>query len=194
LLFTAGKFLIGFYLGNSSVASAYGAASSLAVLLVWVYYSAQIFLFGAEFTHVYASQRGSLRTRERHKVPRGTAPQMQSDLRAAEQRAGSSDVPLLQLPELVNRLHEQLRNLLKSQVELFKAEAKEGMAASGKRIVLAVFAALLAALGFSILSIGLPLCLNSYIGNTAVSFAAVGAIYLLAGTWAAASFWKKLKH
>jgi membrane protein len=58
-LFEIGKFLIGFYLGNSSITSAYGAASSLAIILVWIYYSAQIFLLGAEFTHVYAKHRGS---------------------------------------------------------------------------------------------------------------------------------------
>jgi membrane protein len=59
LFFEAGKFLIGFYLGHSAIASGYGAAGSFAVLLVWLYYSAQIFLFGAEFTKVYAQQMGS---------------------------------------------------------------------------------------------------------------------------------------
>jgi membrane protein len=59
LLFTIGKMLIGLYLGKSSITSAYGAAGSLVVILVWVYYSAQILLLGAEFTHVYANQRGS---------------------------------------------------------------------------------------------------------------------------------------
>ncbi|MDP9170119.1 MAG: YihY/virulence factor BrkB family protein [Acidobacteriota bacterium] len=59
VFFAVGKFLIGFYLGTAGVGSAYGAAGSLVVLLVWVYYSAQIFLYGAEFTHVYASHRGS---------------------------------------------------------------------------------------------------------------------------------------
>jgi len=54
LLFDIGKFLIGLYLGNTSVASSFGAAGSLAVLLVWVYFSAQIFLLGAEFTRVYS--------------------------------------------------------------------------------------------------------------------------------------------
>jgi membrane protein len=53
-LFTAGKFAIGFYLGRAGVGSAYGAAGSLMVLLVWVYYSSQVFLYGAEFTYVYA--------------------------------------------------------------------------------------------------------------------------------------------
>jgi membrane protein len=54
VLFGLGKFLIGLYLGKASVGSAYGAAGSLVVLLVWVYYSAQIFFFGAEFTEHYA--------------------------------------------------------------------------------------------------------------------------------------------
>ena len=61
LLFTVGKHLIGLYIGKSSVASGYGAAGSLVVLLVWVYYSAQIFLLGAEFTWVYAHRYGSFR-------------------------------------------------------------------------------------------------------------------------------------
>jgi membrane protein len=58
VLFTTGKELLGLYIGKSGVASAYGAAGSLAVLLLWVYYSAQIFLFGAAFTRVYAEHCG----------------------------------------------------------------------------------------------------------------------------------------
>jgi len=61
LLFTIGKSLIGIYIGKSGVASGYGAAGSLVVVLVWVYYSAQIFLFGAEFTWAYAHRFGSRR-------------------------------------------------------------------------------------------------------------------------------------
>jgi membrane protein len=58
-LFAVGKSLIGIYLGRSSFSGAYGAAGSLVVLLLWIYYSAQIFLLGAEFTHVFAYARGS---------------------------------------------------------------------------------------------------------------------------------------
>jgi len=58
VLFTIGQQLIGLYLGQSSMASAYGAAGSMMVLLLWVYYSCQILLFGAEFTRVYAASRG----------------------------------------------------------------------------------------------------------------------------------------
>ena len=59
VLFTIGKFLIGFYIGKTGVASGFGAAGSVAVVFVWVYYSAQIFLLGAEFTWVYAQNFGS---------------------------------------------------------------------------------------------------------------------------------------
>jgi membrane protein len=59
LLFTIGKVLIGMYLVRSTVASAYGAAASLVILLVWIYYSAQILLLGAEVTHIYAIKHGS---------------------------------------------------------------------------------------------------------------------------------------
>jgi membrane protein len=58
-LFSVGKLLIGLYLGRSSLSSAYGAAGSIMVLLLWIYYSAQIFLLGAEFTHVFAYAVGS---------------------------------------------------------------------------------------------------------------------------------------
>ncbi|MEO8122597.1 MAG: YihY/virulence factor BrkB family protein [Burkholderiales bacterium] len=61
ILFTAGKWLIGLYIGRSGVTSVFGAAASLVVLMLWVYFSAQIFLFGAEITSVYAHRHGSLR-------------------------------------------------------------------------------------------------------------------------------------
>ena len=59
LLFTGGKTVIGLYLGQSTVASTYGTAGSLVILLVWIYYAAQILLLGAEVTHVYANRHGS---------------------------------------------------------------------------------------------------------------------------------------
>jgi len=65
VLFTIGKFLIGLYLGKSSIGTTFGAFGSLAIFMVWVYYSAQIFLFGAEFTWVYAHEFGSRRDQAR---------------------------------------------------------------------------------------------------------------------------------
>jgi hypothetical protein len=59
LLFTAGKYAIGLYLGHSTLTSAFGAAGSVILILSWVYYSSLILLFGAEFTRVYARHQGS---------------------------------------------------------------------------------------------------------------------------------------
>lgn len=67
-LFTVGKFLIGLYLGNSSIGSTYGAAGSLVVVLAWVYYSVQILFFGAEFTQVFARKYGSQIEPDEHAV------------------------------------------------------------------------------------------------------------------------------
>ena len=66
VLFTIGKSLISWYIGSSAVASSFGAAGALIVLLLWVYYSAQIFLLGAEFTKTYANRYGS---KQSHSVP-----------------------------------------------------------------------------------------------------------------------------
>jgi membrane protein len=74
-LFTIGKFLIGLYIGKAALGSAFGAAGSLVVFLVWVYYSAQIFYLGAEFTHAFAERHGSraltkrIRDAARRRVP-----------------------------------------------------------------------------------------------------------------------------
>ena len=59
VMFTAGKLLLGMYLGGAGFTDTYGAAGSLVILLVWVYYSAQVLLFGAEFTRAYTHQFGS---------------------------------------------------------------------------------------------------------------------------------------
>ena len=59
LLFTAGKVLIGVYIGRSGIASAYGAAASIITIMLWIYYSSLILLFGAEFTKAYAETQGS---------------------------------------------------------------------------------------------------------------------------------------
>ena len=73
VLFVVGKFLIGLYLGKGDVGSSFGAFGSIVIVMVWVYYSAQIFLFGAEFTWVYAHARGSRRGQQAQKANLGEA-------------------------------------------------------------------------------------------------------------------------
>ena len=68
ILFGFGKWLLGFYLASGAAGSAYGAASSLITLLLWVYYSSQILLFGAEFTQVYAAHVGRELTPDEYAV------------------------------------------------------------------------------------------------------------------------------
>jgi membrane protein len=92
LLFSVGKALIGIYLGNSAVASTFGAAGSLVLLLLWIYYSAQILFFGAEFTQVYANQYGSKPALETKEISRDTA--------AGQSRAPSAQ-PLLPAPATI---------------------------------------------------------------------------------------------
>ena len=69
IFFGIGKWALGLYLGSGAAASAYGAASSLITLLLWIYYSSQILLFGAEFTQVYANQAGRRVEPSEHAVP-----------------------------------------------------------------------------------------------------------------------------
>jgi membrane protein len=88
LLFTAGKSLIGLYLGRTAVGSAYGAAGSLVVILIWIYYSAQILFFGAEFTKVY-TRRGGTRV-----VPEEPAVPMSDVARAKQGMDRSERLPL----------------------------------------------------------------------------------------------------
>lgn len=76
VLFSIGKSLLAFYLGTIGVSSAFGAAGSLVAFVAWVYYSAQIFFFGAIFTRVYADKYGSNRTQSIRKEIRGEPPEL----------------------------------------------------------------------------------------------------------------------
>jgi membrane protein len=98
-LFTIGRTLIGLYLGNAAVGSAYGAAGSLVVVLIWIFYSAQILLFGAEFTQVYARRYGSHIRPASFAVPLSDEDRVQQGIPRAEyveaiaHRAGASPRP-----------------------------------------------------------------------------------------------------
>lgn len=102
LLFTIGKALIGFYLGRSGVTSAFGAAGSLVVSLVWVYYSAQIFLLGAEFTWAYALTFGS---RREQPVP-AAAPAIPSQTKRRQPDVHMIEAKQAAVEEELGKMHE----------------------------------------------------------------------------------------
>ena len=100
VLFEVGKWLISLYIGKSSVTSSFAAAGSLVVLLVWVYYSAQIFLLGAEFTWVYANEHGSLAGDR--KASAAAVPAESPGIASGQDKPGK---PAVKLPEPPRRSH-----------------------------------------------------------------------------------------
>lgn len=107
LLFTLGKFALGLYLGRSSTVSAYGAAGSLVLVLLWVYYSAQILFFGAELTQAYANQLGTrLEPKEnaRWREPQESAQALKPQVYAAQTAQNRKQQLVLDLRDQVNAL------------------------------------------------------------------------------------------
>lgn len=94
ILFALGKWGLGLYLGKAAVGSAYGAAGSLVILLIWVYWSAQILFFGAEFTQVYARRFGSLKGDTSKRDARAGAKRPEDRPKAAEPVPGRRPVPM----------------------------------------------------------------------------------------------------
>jgi membrane protein len=89
LLFSVGRLLIGMYLGRGSVTSVFGAAGSLVVILIWIYYSAQILFFGAEFTQVYANRFGSKVRPSSHAEPVTDGERANQGMKADPDRGGA---------------------------------------------------------------------------------------------------------
>jgi len=122
VLFEVGKMLIGLYIGKSSVTSSFAAAGSLVVLLVWVYYSAQIFLLGAEFTWAYANDHGSLSKDKNTSAPAqsdGASP-------ASDGSSGSSDTA-------DNPVHPENDDIPRRSLPQAPAQAVSGQAKGDSR-------------------------------------------------------------
>ena len=119
VLFEIGKFLIGLYLGKSSVSQAFAAAGSLVVLIAWVYYAAQIFLLGAEFTKVYAQAHGSLSA---------DAPKIAAEAAAKPHHAAAAPSPALARLE---QTRQRLEAEVPPRVAHMKSVAKKTSAVGG---------------------------------------------------------------
>jgi uncharacterized membrane protein YqjE len=109
-----------------------------------------------------------------------------------ERTGEQSNALLSQLPQLFTRLLDRFLQLLNTEVALFKTELRAGVKPYAKRILLAACTALLALMGFLLLSVSLALGLNLYIQSPAFSFVLVGLIYLLVGSVAGVFWGKKL--
>ena len=94
VLFALGKFALGAYIGRGAVGSAYGAAGSLAIVLIWVYYSAQILLFGAEVTQAYAKQRGSWVEPKKNAQPAAASRRRETDRPSAPAPVAAAPAPI----------------------------------------------------------------------------------------------------
>jgi membrane protein len=109
VLFTLGKFLLGLWLGKNAAVSAYGAAGSLVLVLLWVYYSSQILFFGAEITQVYANRYGTRLEPKPHArwVDPSVAP-APGKIRGKVEPAPSSLTPAERQARLVEKLRQQV--------------------------------------------------------------------------------------
>ena len=117
LLFTSGKTLLGLYLGRNSTVTAYGAAGSLVLILLWVYYSAQILFFGAEFTRAFANRFGVHLAPKQHAQwvnPPPSAdqatPKISPAKRPVRRALDAKTVHLVQLRNQVDSLREKVRS------------------------------------------------------------------------------------
>ena len=119
LLFNIGKFLIGLCIGKTGAVSGFGAAGSVIAIVLWVYYSAQIFLFGAEFTWLFAKNFGSMKgsASEQKAIDRS-----QEEIQAADPRKASRQLKL-PLEQLLKKLLNDVKRWLKAEITLAKAEA-----------------------------------------------------------------------
>jgi membrane protein len=119
LLFTIGKFLIGLYIGKAGVTSGFGAAGAVIAMVLWVYYSAQIFLLGAEFTWLFAQRFGSLKGSGAAKLKNaeGIAEMPNSTLRPEKRNSKAT------LNELFKKLLEDGKGWFEAELKLAKAEA-----------------------------------------------------------------------
>jgi membrane protein len=208
VLFVVGQFVLSWYLGRQSGASLYGAAGSLIVLLLWLYYSAQIFLFGAEYTQVFATRYGEGVRPSKDAVARGTGVPAKAAARAASGGAGgrsykgvyatteyralpvkpSDDLPL---NTLAVAFLSDLSLLFRQEVRLIRVELQEMVARAVRAVAMmagggmALYAALLLVLAAVAL-------LLSGIMPLWFALLLVGLLVLIEGWILAVSAWRKV--
>lgn len=208
LLFVAGKFAIGLYLGRSSPGDAFGAASALAVILVWVYYAGMIVLFGAEFTQAWTHSRGAQiepekgavrfdRESRQHQSTSSRRVHMESmgsrEVRRARVIGGNGQgraTPALAPDQSVGELFRQLTtdssHLFRQEISLAKTELKEAgtrFGQAGLKLGMAIGVAipgLLALTAFLVIGLGDLMNENYWLSALIVGIAFIGVASALA--------------
>jgi membrane protein len=177
LLFTVGKFALGYYLGRESVTSAYGAAGSLVVVLLWVYYSSAILFLGAEFTQVYALQHGSkivptknaVAVSDENRAEQALAPKAsvvprerkhcQDKIMPPNEFTMNTQAPSNNgnkgLSDTISNIKTDLRLLLREELQLAKAELSEKANRLKRNLVLVIAGAISAYTAANFLLIGM---------------------------------------
>ena len=173
LLFNIGKFLIGLYIGKTGAVSGFGAAGSVIAMVLWVYYSAQIFLFGAEFTWLFAKNFGSMKgSQSEPKAVDGVPDERTDNPRKASR---PSRMPLEQL---LKKLFNDGKRWLKAEIALAKAEAGQRVRnyAIGTGLVVVGFLILIPAV--VILASAGVVVLSPYFGGVEIARLVMGLILL----------------
>jgi membrane protein len=208
LLFVAGKFLLGLYLGRSAPGDAFGAASALAVILVWIYYAGMIVLFGAEFTQAWAKHTGATVEPEKGAIrfDRETKPGGRDVAHAARhtttprrlqmENVGNRDLPRVRanggngrittypvqeqsIGELFRALTTDSSHLIRQEIALAKTELKESASNAGKAAAGLGTAVGVAIPGLLAITAFLVIGLGDLIDNYWLSALIVGAVFLV---------------
>ena len=180
LLFNIGKFLIGLYIGKTGAVSGFGAAGSVIAMVLWVYYSAQIFLFGAEFTWLFAKNFGSKKGSQSERKAVDGVPDERTDNPRKASRP--SRMPLEQL---LKKLFNDGKRWLKAEIALAKAEAGQRVRNYAIGTGLVVVCWLILMLSVIMLATSGMVALSPYFGGSWMAGLIIG-VTLLAGAGALA--------
>lgn len=205
LMFEIGKTGLGWYLGRESTANAYGAAASVVLLLLWVYYASCILFFGAEFTRVYAEADGRQVPPEDHALPVTVDEQLQQGLSATtagnkgQHPPASVIAPARDHPQLVPRPAHRFMGPILTYLEgrglLLSIEAKEALRQVISLLILTVTCCVVIIAGWLLLATAVVGLLTKFIGWFWVKAVAVtGGIHVLIAAGLALLIWRRLKQ
>ena len=175
VLFNLGKFLIGLYIGKSGVTSGFGAAGTVIAMVLWIYYSAQIFLFGAEFTWLFAKRFGSLRKSGEGKLKNAEGiVQIKND-----HTSPPGDSTKTTLNELFKKLLQDGKNWFEAELTLAKAEANRHVRNYAVALGLGCIGFLIVIATILVFAQALVLAITPYVGGSGIAGLIVGIGFLV---------------